>query len=65
MVVVLAAQSHFQMSSEGGSVGWRPRTTVGFAGPGKSIAGGKCRYISASVGSPLMDGACCVSYILL
>jgi len=28
------------------SVGWRPRTTVGFAGPGKSIAGGKRCYIS-------------------
>lgn len=47
--MVVTAQSHFQMSSEGGSgrwVGWRPRTTVGFAGPGKSIAGGKCHYIS-------------------
>lgn len=27
-------------------MGRRPRTTVGFAGPGKSIAGGKRRYIS-------------------
>jgi len=41
-----------------GRRGWRPRTTVGFAGPGKSIAGGN---VSTSAAPPLVDGACCAS----
>lgn len=53
--------SHFGSRGPQGVVGrrgWRPRTTVGFAEPGKSIAGGN---VTTSAGPPLVDGACCTS----
>lgn len=49
--------AHLLSVSAGEGVGWRPRTTVGFAGPGKSITGSN---VATSAGPPLMDGACCV-----